>query len=94
MLNSILDPNAAVDARYFSYTIVTTDGRSFSGKLETETGNSITLVAAGGQHRTILRRDIEELRASGRSLMPEGIEEGLKPQDLADVIQFVRETFR
>jgi len=94
LLNSILDPNAVVDAKYFSYTIVTEDGRSFSGQLETETGSSITLLAAGGKRQTILRRDIEELEASRKSVMPQGIEKDLQPQDLADLIQFVRETFR
>ena len=91
---SILDPNAAIDAKYFSYTVVTKDGRIFSGKLETETGSSITLLAAEGKQKTILRRDIEELQASNKSVMPEGIERELKPQDLADLIQFVQEMFR
>jgi len=91
---SILDPDAAVDAKYFNYMVVTEDGRVFSGKLETETGSSITLLAAGGKRQIILRRDIEELQASNKSVMPEGIEKEIKPQDLADLIQFVRETFR
>ena len=74
--------------------IVTEDGRSFSGTLETETGSSITLLAAGGIRETVLRGDIDELSASTLSLMPDGLEQGLKPQDLADLLQFVRETFR
>ena len=94
LLTSILDPSAAVDAKYFNYVIVTEDGRSFSGKLETETGSSITLLAAGGKRETVLRGDIDELYASTKSLMPDGLEQGLKPQDLADLLQFVRETFR
>jgi putative membrane-bound dehydrogenase-like protein len=94
LLTAILDPNAAVDAKYFNYSVITHDGRTFSGKLETETGSSITLLAAGGKRTTILRRDIERLSASNKSLMPEGIETELDPQDLADLIQFVREAFR
>ncbi len=94
LLTSILDPSAAVDAKFFSYSIVTDDGRILTGMLETETGSSITLLAAGGKRETVLRRDIEELQASTKSLMPEGLEEGLKPQDVADLLQFVLETFR
>ena len=52
------------------------------------------VAAAGGKRESILRRDIEELRASARSLMPEGLDRGLKPQDPADLIQFVGDTFR
>jgi putative heme-binding domain-containing protein len=91
---SILDPSAAVDAKYFNYLVVTLDGRSHTGRLETETGSSITLLAAGGKRETILRRDIENLRSSRKSLMPDGLEQELNTQDMADLIQFVRETFR
>ena len=94
LLTAIIDPNAAVDARYFSYSIVTTDGQILAGQMETETATSITLLAAGGKRETVLRRDIEVLRASMKSVMPEGLEEGLKSQDIADLIQFVRETIR
>jgi putative heme-binding domain-containing protein len=94
LLTSILDPNAAVDAKYFNYSVLTHDGRTFNGKLETETGSSITLVVAEGKRNTVLRRDIELLQASSQSLMPEGLEEGLKPQDVADLLQFVSEAFR
>ena len=71
--------------------IVTEVGRSHSGILDTETGSSVTLLAAEGKRETILRRDIEELRASDKSLMRQGIEQQLMPQDLADLIQLVRE---
>lgn len=94
LLTSILDPNAVVDAKYFKYSVVTQDGRSFSGQLETETASSITLLAAEGKRTTVLRRDIEVLQASSQSIMPEGLEEGLDPQDLADLLQFVRDAFR
>ncbi len=86
---SILDPNAAVEAKYFSYVIVTDRGRSLTGMLATETGSSVTLLAAEGKRQTVLRNDIDELRASTDSLMPIGLEQGLEPRDLSDVIRFV-----
>jgi len=94
LLSSILDPNAAVDAKYFSYTIVVNDGRTHSGLLETETGSSITLLAAGRKRTTILRRDIDILQSDNRSLMPDGLENELSPQDVADLIQFIRDHFK
>ncbi|MCA9140712.1 MAG: c-type cytochrome, partial [Planctomycetales bacterium] len=94
LLTAVLDPNAAVDAKYLNYTVVTIDGRVLSGTLEAETGSSVTLLAAEEKRYTVLRRDIEQLRASNQSLMPEGLEEGSTPQDVADLIEFVRQTFR
>ncbi|MDG2126580.1 MAG: c-type cytochrome [Fuerstiella sp.] len=93
LLTSILDPNVAVDAKYFSYVAVTQSGRSFNGIMATETGSSITLLAAEGKRQSILRSDIDELQASSKSLMPEGLEKDLTPQDLADMISFIRDKF-
>ncbi len=93
LLASILDPSAAVDAKYLSYSIVTDDGRTLAGRLESETGSSITLLAAEGKRQTILRREIDRLQASAKSLMPDGLEQELQPQDMADLIHYVRETF-
>jgi putative membrane-bound dehydrogenase-like protein len=89
LLHAILDPNASIEAKYYNYAVLTTDGRTLTGRLETETGSSITLVTATGKRETILRRDIEELKSTSKSLMPEGLEQGLSPQDMADLLQFV-----
>ncbi|MCR9294297.1 MAG: c-type cytochrome [bacterium] len=94
LLTAIIDPNAAVDAKYLSYNVLTADGRIHSGKLETETGSSITLLAAEGKRTTVLRSEMEQLQASNKSVMPEGIENELSPQDMADLLEFVRQAFR
>jgi putative membrane-bound dehydrogenase-like protein len=89
LLVAILDPNQAVDPAYAAYTVDTQDDRELTGVLIADTPNSISLRMAGGSEETILRANIKELTSSGRSLMPEGFETGLKPQDLADLIAFI-----
>ncbi|MFN9293413.1 MAG: hypothetical protein ACK6EB_35485, partial [Planctomyces sp.] len=69
---------------------VTESGRTVAGMLTTETATGLTFVAAEGKTETLLRAEIEELRSTGKSLMPEGLEKELSQQDLADVIEFVR----
>ncbi len=90
LLLAILDPSAAVEGKYLNYVAVTTAGRSLTGILATETGSSITLLAAEGKSESVLRDEIEELRSTSKSLMPDGLEKDLSPQDIADVIEFVR----
>jgi putative membrane-bound dehydrogenase-like protein len=90
LLIAILDPNRAVEARYVAYLAETKDGRTLTGLLANETSTSITLVGADGKKETLLRADLETLASTGKSAMPEGLEKDLKPQDLADVIAFVR----
>jgi putative membrane-bound dehydrogenase-like protein len=90
LLIAILDPNRAVEARYLSYMAQTKNGLTFTGVLASETGNSITLLGPEGKQQVILRTDLEELVSSNKSVMPEGLEKDLKPQDLADLISYVR----
>ena len=59
---SIIDPSVAVDANYFSYSILTEDGRTFRGKLKTETATSITLLSAENKRSIVLRENVEMLR--------------------------------
>ena len=42
-----------------------------------------------GKQHTMPRSQITDLRTSGRSLMPEGLEKELSAQQLADLIAFV-----
>jgi putative membrane-bound dehydrogenase-like protein len=89
LLISILDPNRSVEPRFLSYSAVTKDGRLLDGMLIAESGGSITLLAADGKRHELLRSEIDELTSSGKSLMPEGLEKDLSPQDLADLFSLI-----
>jgi putative heme-binding domain-containing protein len=91
LLQSILDPSATVEAKYLNYIAISEDGRSFAGMIASETGSSITLVAAEGRLQSLLRSEIDTLHSSGKSLMPDGLEKDLTAQDISDLIAFVRE---
>ncbi len=54
-----------------------------------ESATAVTLRRQDGKEDVLLRSEIEEMASSGQSLMPEGIEKDLKPQDLADLIAFL-----
>ncbi|WP_158261160.1 MULTISPECIES: PVC-type heme-binding CxxCH protein [Pirellulaceae] len=88
---AILDPNRAVEDKFIEYATVTDDGRTFSGILASESGTSVTLRGQGGKEQTVLREEIEHLRSTSRSLMPEGFEQVLDPQALSDLIRYIAE---
>lgn len=90
LLISILDPNREAQPNFNVYTVVTLQGQIFTGIIATETSNSITLRRAEGKQDVILRSNIDELISTGTSLMPEGFEKELTPQNIADVIAFVK----
>jgi len=89
ILTNVLDPNREVDPKYVNYVALTTDGRQFSGIIESETATSVTLKRAENARTTLLRKDIEELRSTGVSIMPEGLEKKLDQQAMADVIAYL-----
>ena len=85
LLVAVLDPNRAVETKFINYTAVTDAGLTYQGMLAAESANSVTLLQPDGKEVSLLRSDLEALASTGKSLMPEGLEKDLKPQDLADV---------
>jgi len=90
LLTSILDPNAAIAPEYTNFMIETTKGEHLSGIIKTETPGSITLMRSNGETDTVTRGAIREMHTDGLSLMPEGLEKGLKYQDLADLLAYLQ----
>ena len=90
LLIDILDPNRVIAPEYINYTVATRSGQIATGMIAAETSTTLTLRRAQGAEDVILRKDIEEIRGTGQSLMLEGLEKELKPQDVADVIKFLR----
>jgi putative heme-binding domain-containing protein len=88
-LKNILDPNAVIEPRFINYQIDLKDDRTLNGVIKGETGNSLTLVAGNGVSETVLRTDIKDIRASAISLMPEGLEQGITPEQMADLLAFL-----
>ncbi|MDE0865333.1 MAG: neutral/alkaline non-lysosomal ceramidase N-terminal domain-containing protein [Rubripirellula sp.] len=89
LLTAILDPNREVDARYVSWSALTEDGRLVSGLVIEETASIIRLRESGGKEHQLPRAEIAQFRASHLSLMPEGLEKELMPQDVSDLLAYV-----
>jgi putative heme-binding domain-containing protein len=89
ILMNVLDPNREVSPEFLEYGVALDDGRVLTGLVAAETPSSITLRGREGVEQTILRRNIEELSSTGKSLMPEGLEKAITPQEMTDLIGFL-----
>jgi len=89
LIVDILDPSRQLSPDFVNYLAVTKDGRVLNGVIAGETTESVTLRRDEGQQDTISRSNIEELRATGKSIMPDGLEAKLTPDQLADLIEFL-----
>jgi putative membrane-bound dehydrogenase-like protein len=90
LLNDILNPNAAIDNNYVNYLVTTRSGKVLSGIIVSETASSVTLRRAENQTDTVLRSDIEDIRSTGQSLMPEGLEKTISLDEMSDLLNFLK----
>ncbi len=90
LLISILDPNRSIDANYFRFLARTEDGNVTGGLLKDSNSQTITLQSQNGTLTTLNRSEIEELKSSGTSLMPEGIESQISVHEMADLLWYVK----
>jgi putative membrane-bound dehydrogenase-like protein len=91
LLSDVLDPNREVAPDFATLTVATRSGQLATGLLAEETATTLKLRRAEGVEQTLLRLEIDQVRSTGQSLMPEGLEQGLSLQDVADLIAFLRE---
>jgi putative heme-binding domain-containing protein len=90
ILTNILDPNREVSPNFLLYAVELKDGRSLAGLITSETPTSIALKGADGIEQNVARSEVKSLKSPGMSLMPEGLDAALTPQQIADVMAFLQ----
>ncbi|MCP4191163.1 MAG: c-type cytochrome [Planctomycetaceae bacterium] len=90
LLLHTVDPNAVVRPEYQSVVIVTHDGRVLTGLLTESTPLTVTLVDAKNQRILLAREDIEEMKDSPQSLMPEQVFKSLSSSEIRDLFAYLQ----
>lgn len=88
VLRDITQPSFAINPDYVAQVIVTADGRVLTGTVRTDKGRLI-VSDQQGKETVLSRDDIEEIHASDKSIMPEGIPKLLGPVRLRDLLCFL-----
>jgi putative membrane-bound dehydrogenase-like protein len=89
LLSNVFDPSLVIGAIYQARTVQAADGRIVTGLLVEDSPQRIVLKVQGGKLETIAREDVDAMKVSELSLMPEGLEKQLKPQEIADLFAFI-----
>jgi putative heme-binding domain-containing protein len=89
MIESILEPSRTIAPSFDSMAVALKDGRVVSGVRVAETETMVTLADQEGRKHALSRADIEELRPQPLSIMPEGLEKRLTPEEFVDLIAFL-----
>ena len=89
ILTNVLDPNAEVNPQYVNYTCNLDDGRTVTGIIQAETATSVTFLRGEGLKDVVARANIDTLKSTGLSLMPEGLEKDVSVEGMADLIAYL-----
>ena len=91
ILESILDPSKRIETPFASVVIVTDEGRTLEGRIESETDAEVTVRTANTQKRpiTISKSSIEERFLSPNSMMPSEMLNQCGAEQILDLIAYL-----
>jgi len=90
LLESILFPSASFVRSYEPLIVRTRDGKSYNGVPKKDAPDEIVLVLAADKEVRIPRDEVEDVQPGKVSIMPAGLDKQLTPQELADLIAFLK----
>ena len=89
LLSNVFDPSLVIGAAYRAVIVVTKEGRVLTGLVVEDSPSRIVLKIQGGKIETIPRDDVDSFKVSNVSLMPEQLENQLKPHEIVDLFTFL-----
>jgi putative heme-binding domain-containing protein len=90
LLEAIVYPSASFARGYEPYVVTAADGRVYTGIIGREAADAVFLYDNKREEARIPRNAIEELRQADVSIMPDGLDGQLGPEELADLVAFLR----
>jgi putative heme-binding domain-containing protein len=91
IIESMIDPSKEIKEGYATWTVITTDGKVYSGLRISETEKEIVLRDATGNDIRIPANEIEDKAETTRSLMPDGVISQLPYQHFIDLVAFLKD---
>ena len=88
LLEAIVLPSATLARGYEPVTVVVS-GKPISGILRRETADEVFLLTADRSETAIPRAEIDEIVPSRISIMPQGLDRNLTPEELRDLLAFL-----
>jgi putative heme-binding domain-containing protein len=89
MLASILDPSAGISHNYENYSVLTEAGQVIVGIKVSQTDDEVVIRTAEAIDRKIPANEIELIKKSDKSIMPENLHHAFSQQGLVDIIEYM-----
>jgi putative membrane-bound dehydrogenase-like protein len=92
ILLNVVHPSAEIREGFENYVVRTVDGRILTGFIADQDANVLVLRGADGHNVSLAREEIEDLRATPVSLMPDGQLKAMADQQIRDLFAYLRAT--
>ncbi|MEZ6129330.1 MAG: family 16 glycoside hydrolase [Planctomycetaceae bacterium] len=92
ILESVLEPSKQISDQYGSVQIVTSDGKTISGRIVNLNGDSLMIqtdMLKPGTLTSVDRREIDEMFESKLSMMPKGLLNTLQQDEVLDLMAYL-----
>jgi quinoprotein glucose dehydrogenase len=89
LLEAIVFPSSTIVPDYRPFVIATRSGTIHTGMTAREDADAIYLRTAELAEIRVARNDVEDMRESAASLMPQGLEKTMSPHELSDLLEFL-----
>jgi len=89
MYTAILDPSAGISHNYENYSVLTLDGQVINGLKISETNEEIVVRTADAIDRRLAKTDVELIKKSDKSIMPENLHHTFDQQGLIDIVEYM-----
>ena len=89
LLESVVYPGMTIANGYETYAVVTEEGRILEGVIQRATSRAIVLRDSQRAETTVNRDEIQKLSRQASSIMPEGLDQTLTPQQVSDLLAFL-----
>ncbi|HZL87850.1 MAG TPA: PQQ-dependent sugar dehydrogenase [Pirellulaceae bacterium] len=90
LLMHVLEPSKKIEEPLAGYVVATSDGQTISGLVVEQTDREVVLKTVEKQVVRIARDNVEQMRKSEKSLMPDRILSDLTAQEAADLLEYLR----
>jgi len=89
LLDAIVHPSDGISFGYEGWELKMKDGSALSGIITSKTETDIDLKLPGGANQHIKRSDVQSMKETKESLMPEGLYQNISTQDMANLLQYL-----
>jgi putative heme-binding domain-containing protein len=90
LLEAVMYPSAAIVRGYETVVATTRSGESHSGILKLESADELVLATGPDSEVRLARAQVSDLQPGAVSAMPPGMDVVLTPQELADLVAFLK----